>query len=192
MKWDGCRRPIIDKSSPSRYREPDLMFGTISQYFCVPPPHTPRPGQQWPQGTNYPTKWLIFPLNQMSKIWDISWKDKNLMLLSSNWMPSAAKSVTLLIVDMIGERDIRSFKHLALVSIRDSQPRSRVSDGAWPRLAASRVEQIKRRIYRMSFFNVAVPQNSPINCICRNISRCRYQISTPQLVWIYRKHCVFV
>ena len=34
--------------------------------------------------------------------------------------------------------------------------------------------QIKRRIYRMSFFNVAVPQNSPINCICRNISRYRY------------------
>ena len=76
----------------------------------------------------------------MSKIWDISWKDKNLMLLSSNWMPSAAKSVTLLIVDMIEERDIRSFKHLALVSIRDSQPRSRVSDGAagpsWPRLTS--------------------------------------------------------
>ena len=82
----------------------------------------------------------------MSKIWDISWKEKNLMLLSSNWMPSAAKSVTLLIVDMIGERDIRSFKHLALVSIRDSQPRSRVSDGAWPSLAASQAPDQKQNL----------------------------------------------
>ena len=82
----------------------------------------------------------------MSKIWDISWKHKNLMLLSSNWMPSAAKSVTLLIVDMTEERDILSFKHLALVSIRESSPRSRVSDGAWPKLAASRAADQKENL----------------------------------------------
>ena len=47
---------------------------------------------------------------------------------------------------MTEERDIRSFKHLALVSIRESSPRSRVSDGAWPKLAASRAADQKENL----------------------------------------------